>query len=32
VVFILACFLKEVPLRGRADAEQPVPEPQELVG
>jgi MFS family permease len=32
-VFVLACFLKEVPLRGRADAEQPaVPEASELVG
>jgi EmrB/QacA subfamily drug resistance transporter len=31
-VFILACFLKEVPLRGRADPEQPAPEVQELVG
>jgi EmrB/QacA subfamily drug resistance transporter len=31
-VFVLACFLKEVPLRGRGDAEQPVPEASELVG
>jgi len=31
-VFVLACFLKEVPLRGRGDAEQAVPEPSELVG
>jgi EmrB/QacA subfamily drug resistance transporter len=32
-VFILACFLKEVPLRGREDAEQPaVAEASELVG
>jgi EmrB/QacA subfamily drug resistance transporter len=32
-VFILACFLKEVPLRGRGDAEQPaVAEASELVG
>jgi EmrB/QacA subfamily drug resistance transporter len=32
-VFVLACFLKEVPLRGRADAEQPaVAEASELVG
>jgi predicted MFS family arabinose efflux permease len=31
-VFILACFLKEVPLRGRTSAEQPSPEAPELVG
>jgi hypothetical protein len=31
-VFILACFLKEVPLRGRTAAEQPSPEAPELVG
>ena len=32
-VFILACFLKEVPLRGReAATEQPAPETSELVG
>jgi len=32
-VFVLACFLKEVPLRGRGDAEQPaVAEASELVG
>jgi len=32
-VFILACFLKEVPLRGReATTEQAAPETPELVG
>src|SRR2546429_4072748 len=31
-VFILACFLKEVPLRGRTSAEQPSSEAPELVG
>jgi MFS family permease len=31
-VFVLACFLKEVPLRGREAAEQPSPETSELVG
>jgi len=31
-VFVLACFLKEVPLRGRAPAEQTAPEAPELVG
>ena len=31
-VFILACFLKEVPLRGGAPAAQPTPETPELVG
>ena len=31
-VFILACFLKEVPLRGRTSTEQPSPEAPELVG
>jgi hypothetical protein len=30
-VFILACFLKEVPLRGRATAGEPTPETPELV-
>jgi EmrB/QacA subfamily drug resistance transporter len=32
LVFVLACFLKEVPLRGRTQAEQPAPEAPELVG
>jgi EmrB/QacA subfamily drug resistance transporter len=32
VVFILAWFVKEVPLRGRGDAEQPAAETPELVG
>jgi EmrB/QacA subfamily drug resistance transporter len=31
-VFILAWFIKEVPLRGRGDAEQPAAETPELVG
>ena len=30
-VFVLACFIKEVPLRGRAPAGEPTPETPELV-